>query len=223
MGELKNYISELHNQTSRDYLKRMNDNKVSSMLVAKKYDYEYWDGDRKFGYGGYFYDGRWKAVAEKLILDYKLNNNSKILDVGCGKGFLLYELKLLLPNSTIIGFDISKYGISQAPEVLKSSIFIHNAQDPYPYADNYFDLVISLGTLHNLRLFDLVKALKEIQRVGTNKYIMVESYRNEYEMFNLVCWALTAESIFDNEEWIWLFSNYGYSGDYEFIYFQNAI
>ena len=223
MGELKNFISALHNQTRRDYLKRMNDDKVNSMLVAKKYDYEYWDGDRKFGYGGYFYDGRWKVVAEKLIFDYKLNNTSKILDVGCGKGFLLYEIKKLLPSSTIIGFDISKYGISKAPEDLKNSIFLHSAQDEYPYSDNYFDLVISLGTLHNLRLFDLIKALKEIERVGKSKYVMVESYRNESEMFNLVCWALTAESIFDKDEWIWLFLEYEYCGDYEFIYFQNAI
>jgi hypothetical protein len=81
-------------------------------------------------------------------------------------------------------------------------------------------LVISLGALHNLRLFELQRALREIERVGRQKYVMVESYRNEAEQFNLQCWALTAESFFDTAEWIWLYNLFGYTGDYEFIYFE---
>ena len=49
---------------------------------------------------------------------------------------------------------------------------------------------------------------------------MVESYRSELEQFNLQCWALTAESFFDDEEWVWLYRHFGYTGDYEFIYFE---
>jgi hypothetical protein len=56
--------------------------------------------------------------------------------------------------------------------------------------------------------------------MGKNKYIMVESYRNERELFNLQCWALTAESFFDTAEWIWIYNHFGYTGDYEFIYFE---
>ena len=93
-------------------------------------------------------------------------------------------------------------------------------RSPYPWPDDHFDLVISLGTLHNLRLFELEPALQEIERVGRRKYVMVESYRNELEMFNLECWALTAESLFDTEEWIWLYDRFGYTGDYEFIFFE---
>ena len=99
-------------------------------------------------------------------------------------------------------------------------MFEHRAQDPFPYGDKHFDLVISLGSLHNLRVFDLKKSLQEIERVGRYAYVMVESYRNEQEMFNLECWALTAESLFDTDEWVWLYSEFGYSGDYEFIYFE---
>jgi hypothetical protein len=71
-----------------------------------------------------------------------------------------------------------------------------------------------------LRLPELEIALKEIERVGKNAYVMLESYRNELEMFNLECWALTAESLLDEQEWVWLYKHFGYTGDYEFIYFE---
>ena len=94
MGKLVNYITQLHKSTKRLYIERMQDNKVECMIEAKKYDFNYWDGDRRYGYGGYkFIDGRWKPVAEIFIKNYNLTNKSKILDVGCGKGFLLYEIK----------------------------------------------------------------------------------------------------------------------------------
>ena len=220
MGKLLNIVTPLHKRTKRDYLARMVDDKVHCMLKAKEYEYDYWDGDRRYGYGGYKYDGRWKIVAEQLIATYNLTSNSKILDVGCGKGFLLYELKLLVPGALCVGFDVSKHGIADAPEEIRSNLFLHRAQDEFPYADKNFDLVISIGCLHNLRLFELKDALEEIERVGQHSYVMVESYRNEQEMFNLECWALTAESLFDTTEWTWLYSHFGYTGDYEFIYFE---
>ena len=221
MGKFVNYVTPLHKATSRTYIDRMVDDKVHCMLKAKEYEADYWDGDRRYGYGGYkFISGRWKPVAEALIKNYDLTNDSSVLDVGCGKGFLLYEMKLLLPGLKIAGFDISKHGLENAKEEIKDALFIHRAQDPYPYQDNEFDLVISLGCIHNLRIFELETALKEIERVGRQGYIMMESYRNEQELFNVQCWALTCESFFDTEEWIWLFKHFGYTGDYEFIYFE---
>jgi len=221
MGKFVNYVTPLHKATSRAYIDRMVDDKVHCMLKAKEYEADYWDGDRRFGYGGYkFMPGRWKPVAEALIENYGLTNDSSVLDVGCGKGFLLYEMKLLLPGLKIAGFDISKHGLENAKEEIKDALFIHRAQDPYPYQDNEFDLVISLGCIHNLRIFELETALKEIERVGREGYIMMESYRNEQELFNVQCWALTCESFFDLEEWPWIYEHFGYTGDYEFIYFE---
>ena len=221
MKKLLNIVTPLHKSTSRDYLARMNDDKVHCMLKAKEYEGDYWDGDRRYGYGGYkFLPGRWKPVAEALIENYKLSNDSSILDVGCGKGFLLYAMNQLLPGLNIAGFDVSKHGLEHAKEEVKNFLFNHRAQDPYPYKDNEFDLVISLGCVHNLRIFELETALKEIERVGRQGYIMMESYRNELEQFNVQCWALTCESFFDHEEWSWLFDHFGYTGDYEFIYFE---
>ena len=221
MGKLVNYTTSLHKATKRAYIDRMVDDKVACMIKAKEYEFDYWDGDRRFGYGGYKYmPGRWKTVAETLIKNYKLSNSSSVLDVGCGKGFLLYEIKLLLPDLRIVGFDISKHGIAKAKEEISKNLFIHNAKEKYPFKDNEFDLVISLGCLHNLKIFELAIALKEIERVAKNGYLMLESYRNEQELFNLQCWALTCESFFTPDEWKWIYDHFGYFGDYEFIYFE---
>ena len=220
ISELK-LITSLHKSTKRNYLQRMINNKVSCMFEAKKYNKNYWDGDRKYGYGGYKYiPGRWTEVAKKLIKKFNLKNNSRILDVGCGKAFLLFEIKKIIPSIKIYGFDISKYAIKSAPELIKNNLFIHKAQRPYPFKNNYFDLTISLGCLHNLNIYDLKKALKEINRVGKQKYIMVESYQNNQQLFNLQCWALTCASFFSKNEWKWVFQEFGYEGYYEFIYFE---
>ena len=220
MGKLVNIVTELHESSRREYLPRMMDDKPNCMTIAKQYELDYWDGDRRYGYGGYSYmPGRWRPVAESIIKKYQLTNQSAILDVVCGKGFLLYEMKLLLPRLKAVGFDISKHGIEGAHKDIQDSLFIHHAQDPYPFSDNEFDLVISLGCFHNLRIFELEKALAETERVGRQGYVMLESYRNELELFNLQCWALTCESFFDNKEWPWIYEKFGYTGDYEFIYF----
>ena len=220
MGKQQQFFTPLHKATSRNYLARMEDEKVHCMLKAKEYEYDYWDGDRRYGYGGYQYDGRWKPVAEAIIKEYDLKSDSKILDVGCGKAHLLYEMKLLLPDAEVVGFDISKHGIATAPEGIRDHLFVYRAQDYYPWGDNYFDFVMSLGCVHNLKMYQLKTALTEIERVGKKKYIMKESYRNEQELFNLQCWALTCESFFEPSEWIWLYNHFGYTGDYEFIYFE---
>jgi SAM-dependent methyltransferase len=220
MGQLLNLATPLHKKTKRDVVARMVDDKVACMLKAKEYEFDYWDGDRRFGYGGYKYDGRWKPVAQQFIDHYKLKRDAKILDVGCGKAYLLHELKLLLPDAEVIGFDISRHGLADAPEPIRPHLMRYRAQDRYPWGDKHFDLVISLGCLHNLRIFELQTAVGEIERVGKDKYIMLESYRSELELFNLECWALTCESFFDTAEWIWLYEHFGYTGDYEFIYFE---
>jgi cyclopropane fatty-acyl-phospholipid synthase-like methyltransferase len=221
MGRLLNIVTPLHKATKREYLARMVDNKVACMLKAKEYGADYWDGDRRFGYGGYkFIPGRWKPVAAALIKNYGLKAGSSVLDVGCGKGYLLYEMLQLEPGLKLTGFDGSSYGLANAHPDLKDKLFKHRAQDRYLFGDKQFDLVISLGCLHNLRLFELSTALAEIQRVGKQGYVMLESYRNEQEQFNLQCWALTCESFFDEGEWVWLYEHFGYTGDYEFIYFE---
>ena len=221
MGQLRNIVTPLHKATSRNYLERMVNDKVACMLKAKEYEADYWDGDRKYGYGGYKYlPGRWKPVAQAMIDIYGLKAGSRVLDVGCGKGFLLYEMQLIEPGLELVGFDISQHGLASSLPELKANLFRYRAQDAYPFGDKSFDLVLSITCLHNLRIFELQTALAEIERVGKQGYVMLESYRNELELFNLQCWALTCESFFDTAEWIWLYRHFGYTGDYEFIYFE---
>jgi SAM-dependent methyltransferase len=220
MGRLLNVVNPLHRRTARDYIGRMTDDKVHCMEVARRFGREYWDGDRRYGYGGYRYDGRWSVVALGLVNAYALPADAKVLDVGCGRGFLLYEFTRLLPHCTVTGFDVSEYAVETAKEEVRDHLFVHRAQDRFPFADGEFDLVVSLNALHNLPVQECVAALKEIERVGKNKYLVVESFKDAAELFNLQCWALTCESFFRPESWEWLFDLAGYTGDYEFIYFE---
>ena len=215
------FITNHHKKTKRNYLERVNKvNKAECAVKAKKWDYDYWDGSRNINYGGYKYDGRWEPIAKKMIDHYKLKSDSKILDVGCGKGFILYEFKKLLPNSEIKGLDISSYAIKNAKDEVKKDLVLGYANS-LPFEKDYFDLVISLNTLHNLHCYDMKKALSEIERVGkSNKYICVESYRNEFEKMNLLYWQVTCECFFTPKEWKWWFDLTDYKGDHSFIYFE---
>lgn len=214
------FFTSLHTRTQRNYLERVSrGDKAECAAVAKKFGRDYWDGDRKYGYGGFHYDGRWETMARELIAHYDLRDGQRVLDIGCGKGFLLFELQKLLPGLEVRGLDISEYALANAKEEVRPFLDLGLAQR-LPYPDNHFDLVISLTTLHNLYLFDLLKALREIERVKKGgSYIVVESYRNEAEKANMLHWQLTCECFFTPEEWQFIFTEAGYSGDYSFIYF----
>ena len=218
------FMSVLHKSTKRDYLARVNDidfPKAKAAKLAKKWDYDYWDGDRRINYGGYTYiDGRWEKVAKLIKKHYKLHRRPKILDVGCGKGFLLYDFIKVIPDAEIFGIDISKYAINNSKKEIRKHLQVGNAIK-LPWPDNYFDFVYSINTFHNLSNYDLDQALREFERVGkNNKYICVESYRTEEEKANLLYWQVTCETFCSPKEWEWLFKQTGYSGDHSFIYFE---
>ena len=217
------FISNLHKSTKRDYLARVNNKKfpkAKAAELAKKWDFEYWDGDRSINYGGYKYiENRWNFVINNLCEFYALPEEAKILDIGCGKGFFLYDLMKLKPMFEVKGIDISKYAIENSKPEIKENLIVGNATQ-LPWPDNYFDLAVSFNTLHNLYTFELEKALKEMERVGKNKYLCVESYRNENEKANLLYWQVTCEAFNTPEEWKWWFKKTNYNGEYSFIYFE---
>lgn len=215
-------IQSAHNKTPRNYLERVNEHsKAECATISKQFGKEYWDGDRRYGYGGYHYDGRWRPLAEDLARHFGLRSGQRVLDVGCGKGFLLYELTQVVPGLEVVGHDVSTYAIEHAKEEVKPFLKVGNAIE-LPYADDSFDLVLSINTVHNLYVYDLKRALQEIERVGrTNKkYVVVDSYRNEVEKVNLMYWQLTCECFFTPAEWEWLFREAGYSGDWAFVCFE---
>lgn len=223
MAEL-DFMSVLHKSTTRDYLARVNDPefpKAKAADLATQWGYDYWDGDRRINYGGYRYmEGRWEMVARAMAEHYELPSKPKILDIGCGKGFLLYDFLKVIPDAEIYGLDISSYALENCKEEIKDNLRLGNATD-LPWEDNTFDLVFSINTFHNLHAYDLDRALREMERVGkSNKYICVESYRNQAEKTNLLYWQVTCEAFCTPKEWLWWFENCGYTGDHSFIYFE---
>lgn len=211
------FLRELHTATKRGYLARMNAEKPSCMKVTKEFGAAYWDGDRKFGYGGMYYDGRYKVVAEKMVEFYGLNKDMKALDIGCGKGFLLHDLKTVSGISAI-GADISEYAVTNG---IGSLVKMPCTDIEFP--DNHFDFTYSINVFHNLGYADLKQAISEMVRVTKpdgNRYICVESYRNEEELTNLQAWQLTCMSYYSPDDWKEILADNGYKGDVEFIFFE---
>lgn len=200
---------------SKRNLKERNVNNKNIQL-ALKYSKEYFDGNRSQGYGGYYYDGRWVKVARKIIKLFKLKNNSKFLDVGCAKGFLMHDLKVILPKIKIYGIDVSKYAKENSIMNIRKNIKIMNCKN-IKYKTNSFDGLVAINVVHNLNLDQCKKSIKEIQRVSNGKaFIQVDAYRDEFELKILKKWILTAKTYLKPNEWIDLFEECGYTGYYDF-------
>src|SRR5437867_9964223 len=106
-----------------------------------------------------------------LMNIYSLPSNARILDVGCGRGFLLYEFTKLIPGCSVTGFDISEFGLRTGKEEVRPHLFRHDAHEPLPISDGAFDLAISINALHNLPPHDAMRALAEMERVATEKFV----------------------------------------------------
>lgn len=216
-----NFLEQYQSATRRDYVQRVVEHdKAESAAVAKQWGRDYWDGDRRYGYGGYRYDGRWLPIARNIAKHYGLKAGDRVLEIGCGKAFLLHEFAKAVPGIEPAGLDISEYALAQAPAGIQGHLVLGSACE-LPWPDRHFDFVYSINTFHNLRIPDLKRAVKEMQRVSKEKaWLCVESYRDEREKANLLYWQLTCMSFHDTEEWLWLLKQWGYGGDVGFIFFQ---
>jgi ubiquinone/menaquinone biosynthesis C-methylase UbiE len=209
-----NLLSSLP-KPKRNIQKRLEGKDPEVIKIAKQFGQMYWDGPREYGYGGYRYDGRWRSVARDIIQFFDLHDGAKILDIGCGKGFLLHDLVLEGKNFDVCGLDISEYAIEHSLPEIKDKLKVGSAGDPLPFADQSFDLVLSINTLHNLKRPVLVNALREIERVGRGKsYIVVDSYYTPEQKEIFESWVLTAEYYGYPDEWLALFQEAGYKGCY---------
>lgn len=209
-----NLLESLPNTWIKKPLAKRKKVKIEDRILTWKLDKEYFDGSREQGYGGYKYDGRWKSVAKEIIQYYDLKDNSKILDIGCAKGYLLEEFRKLLKNPILCGIDISSYAIKNS--IKKGKILAIGNATTLPFSNKYFDLVISINSLHNiLSKIELKKAFKEINRVSKkNIYITVGSYKNKNEKKKLDDWAVLATTYLSNEGWTKFFKKVNYKGDY---------
>lgn len=207
---LENYPKTQRKVEERAEVKTEEDRKI-----ARQFGQEYFDGDRRFGYGGYSYQPRfWQPVVPTFIDYYGLDEESSILDVGCGKGFMLHDFALALPEAALKGIDASQYAVTNAIEKVKSVISVGNAKE-LPFEDKSFDLVISINTIHNLPIEECKQALREIQRVSRrDAFITVDAYRTPEEKIRMDAWNLTAQTYMHVDEWKKLFKEVGYEGDY---------
>ncbi len=214
----REFVGLIHKATERDYHARALPpaTKARHAELALKWNFDYWDGSRSTGYGGYFYrPGYWLPVAQAMIETYQLKPGMKVLDVGCGKGHLLFELTQACPGLEVAGLDISAYAIEHAKREMQPFLKRGTAASlPWPGAS--FDAVISVTCLHNLLMPDLWSALQEIERVckpNGHRYVCVEAYRTETEKINLMYWQLTCRQVHKPEEWEFIFEKAGYCGD----------
>ena len=188
---------------------------VSNKFIAWKLDKDYYDGNRNNGYGGFKYDGRWLKLLPKIIKKYKLSNNSKILDLGCKKGFIMKDLKILLPKATVWGIEDHKYPIQKAEKEIKSKIILSKYYD-IPFSDNYFDLVIGFSSIYRYNFQDVVKTIKEIKRASKKSFFTVASYNSGKEKEIFDSWTLLGTTFLSKKDWKKLFKILGYKGDYYF-------
>lgn len=202
-------------KTKRDLKSRAAEKTENDRRLARQFGQDFFDGDRRHGYGGLNYDPKyWGAVVRDIIDFYSLGPGSKILDVGCAKGFMLVDLLSALPEAQVTGIDVSEYAISHAHESIVDFVQVGDARS-IPFPDNSFDLVISINTIHNLVRDDLIKSLQEITRVSTGAaFITVDAFRNDLEKQAMFAWNLTAETILSVSEWEKLFIEAKYDGDY---------
>lgn len=216
-----NFLEGYQRATPRNYIERVTaHDKAACAEIARQWGADYWDGARHHGYGGYRYDGRWRPVAEEIAAFYGLKAGDRILDIGCGKAFLLHEFAQAVPGLIVAGIDISTYAIARAKADAGPLLAVARAE-ALPWPDDSFDFVFSINTFHNLPAPALQAALREIERVGRGKsWLCVESFRNEREKMNLLYWQLTCASFHDVETWKWLCREWGYTGDCGFIFFE---
>ena len=202
--------------SDRDVKKRKDLKDPVVVQESKKFSELYFDGPREYGYGGYEYDGRWKPVALDIVKEYDLKTGDKVLDVGCAKGFLVKDLAESCPGLDVFGIDVSAYAVSNCHEDVGSKLQVANALD-LPFPDNTFDLVLAINVLHNLPRDKVVLALREIERVSkpnSNAFVQVDAYRTEAEKEVFLSWVLTAECYGYPSEWINIFHEAEYRGDY---------
>jgi len=208
-------LLEKYPKTKRNVELRCEEKTEEDRAIARQFSKEFFDGDRKQGYGGFYYNSKfWAGVVEDMIKYYHLKEGSKLLDVGCAKGFMLYDFKQALPELDVCGIDISEYAIKNAKEEVKDFVSVGDARDLSRYKTKEFDLVVSINTVHNLELSECKKALQEIERIGKNSFITVDSWRTEEEEKRMKSWNLTALTFMHVDDWKKLFEEVVFKGDY---------
>jgi ubiquinone/menaquinone biosynthesis C-methylase UbiE len=189
-------------------------NKEVNRALALKFDVEYFDGTREQGYGGYRYDGRWVAVARRIVEHFKLKPGDRVLDIGCAKGFLVHDLATVVPGIEVYGLDISSYALGHAHPGARGRL-VRGTCERLPFPDGAFAAALAFNTVHNLERDGCLRALREIERVAPGRgFVQVDAYRSEAELDAFLDWMLTARTYLPPAGWRELFAEAGYTGNY---------
>ena len=201
--------------TKRDITGRLESKTDKDKSIAREFGKDFFDGSRSHGYGGFLYSPRfWSPVVPTFQKHWNLSKNDSVLDIGCAKGFMLYDLKKFIPGLKVCGIDISKYAVDNAKEEVKEFCKVANATQ-LPFDDKSIDVAISITTLHNLEEKDLILALLEIERVAKRgSFITLDAYRNNEDKDRMEAWNLTAKTVKHVDSWKELLNDVGYTGDY---------
>lgn len=202
-------------RTIRDVESRAAATTDADRAIARRFGEEFFDGDRRHGYGGFAYSPRfWQPVVPALQRHFGLTSSSSVLDVGCAKGFLMHDLAQLIPGIAVKGIDVSEYAIANAIEDMRPHVQVADARR-LPFPDKSFDVAISINTIHNLERDECGLALREIERVSRGRsYVTVDAFRTNAERARMLAWNLTARTVMHADDWKAFFLEVGYTGDY---------
>ena len=216
-----NLLNTYPNPKAKRYVNE-NIRTIKNRINASYREREFYDGKRNDGMGGFYYDGRWKKIADKICKKYNLNNNSSILQLGAQKGFLLHDIKNKFPKIKIVGLDYSNYAINKAMKNVKRNIKKVEDYTKLNFKTNYFDFVIALGVVYEYDLTRAISTLKEIQRVSKgNSFITLGSYNNQKEYVQLKQWTLLGTTLLKEKEWRQVMKHVKFTGDYDFVNAKN--
>ena len=189
---------------------------IKNKIIAWKLGRGYYDGKREDGYGGFRYDGRWATIMPSIIKEYKLNNNSSVLDLGCKKGFFLHDLKQALPEIQVTGVENHPYPIEQAMDSVRKDVILC-PYEKLPFEDNSFDFVMAFASIYMLNFMGVLDVFREIQRVGKGRsYVTLGAYKTKEEKELFLEWTLLGTTVLHEDEWLEIFKETGYTGDYFF-------
>lgn len=200
-------------KSKRNIKARNEGRSAENILIASQYGREYFDGNRETGYGGYNYDGRWIPVAEDIVNHYNLKAGSRVLDIGCAKGFLIKDMMQVCPGLDVTGIDLSNYAINNCHPEVSDKVLVGNAKQ-LPFPDNNFSVALAVNTIHNLKRDQCINALREIERVADRAFVQVDSWFNEDQKQVFLDWVLTAHTFYGPEGWKEVFQEAEYTGDY---------
>ncbi len=150
----------------------------------KNFGFDFFDGNSLgIGYAGYKYKKIYfDKVAKNLIKKFNLTSKSKVLDIGCAKGCLIYDL--YRSGIQVKGLDVSFYAKNKSVPQMKNKIsLIPNLN----FLDEKYDLIISLNVFNYFEYSKIDKVIKAIRENSKNNFLIIETVSSSKNKKNFLC------------------------------------